>query len=80
MKVIMKVGFIVDLARKVPPLKQAIDDYTIDAIPLRKVKHAREKMEKEVFESLSDCGDDWFTADKVWECMEILDKLMESED
>jgi hypothetical protein len=56
------------------------DSPTVHAIPLYKVKQAREKMESEIFESLDDNGNDWFTAGKVWECMEILDKLIESED
>jgi hypothetical protein len=37
-------------------------------------------MENEVFETLDDDGSDWFTADKVSECMTILDRLIESED
>lgn len=53
---------------------------TINAIQLYKVKRAREKMESEVFESLDENGNDWFTASKVYECMEILDKLIESEE
>ena len=49
---------------------------TVHAIPLYKVKQAREKMESEVFESLDENGNDWFTAGKVYECMKILDKLI----
>jgi hypothetical protein len=41
------------------------------------VKQAREEMENGVFDSLDDDGSDWFTADKVSECMAILDKLIE---
>jgi hypothetical protein len=34
-----------------------------------------------VLESLSDGGDDWFAAEKVNECLEIIDKYMaESEE
>lgn len=47
---------------------------------LDKIKKAREEMENEVFESLDDDGSDWFTADKVSECMAILDRLIESEE
>ena len=58
------------------PLKAQEPTTTVQAIPLAKVKKARKEMESEVFESLDDAGNDWFTADKVWECMAILDKLI----
>lgn len=31
---------------------------------------------EQVLESLSDGGDDWFTAEKVNECIDIIDKHM----
>lgn len=34
----------------------------------------RTEIEEQVLESLSDGGDDWFTAEKVNECLEIIDK------
>lgn len=34
----------------------------------------RGEIEEQVLESLSDGGDDWFTAEKVNECLEIIDK------
>ena len=34
----------------------------------------RAKIEEQVLESLSDGGDDWFAAEKVNECLEIIDK------
>lgn len=34
----------------------------------------RAEIEKQVLESLSDCGDDWFAAEKVNECLEIIDR------
>lgn len=34
----------------------------------------REEIEEQVLESLSDGGDDWFTAEKVNECLDIIDK------
>ena len=41
----------------------------------------RAEIEEQVLESLSDGGDDWFTAEKVNECLEIIDKhKKESED
>ena len=62
-------GFeVMDIIEKMP---------TVNAIPLDKVKQAREEMENGVFDSLDDDGSDWFTADKVSECMAILDKLIE---
>lgn len=40
----------------------------------------RAEIEEQVLESLSDGGDDWFTAEKVNECLEIIDKYkVESE-
>jgi len=51
----------------------------VKAIPLDEVKQAREEMENEVFDSLDDDGSDWFTADKVSECMAILDRLIMEE-
>jgi len=34
----------------------------------------RTEIEEQVLESLSDGGDDWFAAEKVNECLEIIDK------
>lgn len=34
----------------------------------------RAEIEGKVLESLSDGGDDWFTAEKVNECLDIIDK------
>lgn len=34
----------------------------------------RAEIEEQVLERLLDNGDDWFTADKVDECLEIIDK------
>lgn len=34
----------------------------------------RAEIEEQVLESLSDGGDDWFTAEKVNECLDIIDK------
>ena len=34
----------------------------------------RAEIEEQVLESLSDGGDDWFTAEKVNECLEIINK------
>lgn len=34
----------------------------------------RAEIEEQVLENLSDGGDDWFVAEKVSECLEIIDK------
>lgn len=34
----------------------------------------RAEIEEQVLESLSDGGDDWFAAEKVNECLDIIDK------
>jgi hypothetical protein len=34
----------------------------------------RTEIEEQVLESLSDGGDDWFVAEKVNDCLEIIDK------
>lgn len=34
------------------------------------------RIEKEVWEELSDCGDDWFTADKVNQIMDIISEYI----
>ena len=34
----------------------------------------RAEIEEQILDSLSDGGDDWFTAEKVNECLEIIDK------
>jgi hypothetical protein len=58
-------------------IREIVDETEDKTIPLDKVKQAREEMENGVFDSLDDDGSDWFTADKVSECMAILDKLIE---
>ena len=41
----------------------------------------RAEIEEQVLESLSDGGDDWYTAEKVNDCLEIIDKYrVESEE
>ena len=34
------------------------------------------RIESEVFETLSDCGDDWFTTDKVSQTMDIVSEYI----
>lgn len=47
----------------------------LDAVPLNEVlDKIRDEIEEQVLESLSDGGDDWFVAEKVNECLDIIDK------
>lgn len=41
---------------------------------IERIDKIRAEIEEQVLESLSDCGDDWFAAEKVNECLEIIDK------
>jgi hypothetical protein len=41
---------------------------------LDRMDKIRAEIEEQVLESLSDGGDDWFAAEKVNECLEIIDK------
>ena len=43
-------------------------------IPKEVIEDIKTEIEEQVLESLSDSGDDWFTAEKVNECLEIIDK------
>lgn len=52
----------------------------LDAIPISVLKDIKNEIEDEVFDSLSDNGDDWFAASKVSECMAIIDKHINGED
>ena len=38
------------------------------------LEELKAEIDEQVLESLSDGGDDWFTAEKVNECLDILDK------
>ena len=41
---------------------------------IEKLDSIRAEIEEQVLESLSDGGDDWFAAEKVNDCLEIIDK------
>lgn len=60
------------------PLVEAIpkDEYEtrLKADMVAMLDKIRAEIEEQVLESLSDGGDDWFTAEKVNECLEIIDK------
>lgn len=53
---------------------------TIKAIPLDKIKEAREEITKQ-FVDLQDGSEEWrsYVNETVLECVEIMDKLIESE-
>lgn len=38
------------------------------------------EIEEQVLESLSDGGDDWFAAEKVNECLDIIDKYRKEQE
>ena len=42
----------------------------------RILQEIRQEIEDNVLETLSDGGDDWFTADKVNDCIDIIDKYI----
>lgn len=46
---------------------------TIPAIPLSVIEDIKAEIEHNVLDTLSDGGDDWFTAEKVNECLDIID-------
>ena len=72
------------IQNKVPEkVQQAYEDEKKDGYVSAKVDviraeslidEIRTEIEEQVLESLSDGGDDWFTAEKVNECLEIIDK------
>ena len=53
------------------PIQMAIKALEEQDSILDKIKA---EIEEQVLESLSDGGDDWFAAEKVNECLEIIDK------
>lgn len=55
-------------------ISQIDDAPTVQAVPIEVLDKIREEIEEQVLESLSDGGDDWFTAEKINECLEIIDK------
>lgn len=74
MKVIKKEDYIEELAIQIP-LQQAIENNTIDAIPLDKVTKAREEISKSCYKAcINDDG-----VIKESEVLKIIDKLIESE-
>ena len=50
------------------------DLYKGEYIKKSVLEDIKTEIEDKVLESLSDCGEDWFAAGKVNECMEIIDK------
>ena len=50
-------------------IKEAVEMCKIDVL-----EKIRTEIEEQVLERLSDGGDDWFAAEKVNECLEIIDK------
>ena len=59
------------------PIQMAIKALEEQDSILDKIKA---EIEEQVLESLSDGGDDWFAAEKVNECLEIIDKYKAGDD
>lgn len=80
MKTIRKVGINVDKAELIKALRYDRNQYTKgyedgkNDVLNDVLDKIRAEIEEQVLESLSDGGDDWFTAEKVNECLEIIDK------
>lgn len=55
-------------------VKQWLEHISTTKNDLEVLDKIRADIEESVLESLSDGGDDWFTAEKVNECLEIIDK------
>lgn len=48
------------------------DTEVINEVVKETLKEIVERIEKEVWDTLSDCGDDWFASSKVYDAMEII--------
>ena len=59
----------IEIVNNMPPVTPQPKTEVLDEI--------RDEIEEQVLESLSDGGDDWFAAEKVNECLEIIDKHRE---
>lgn len=65
---------------KIERIREVVDDAEDKEIPTDKVKKAREEISKQ-FVELQDGSEEWrsYVNEAVLECVEILDKLIESE-
>ena len=70
----MKVFSADELERQAKEGKNNITVNSFEAVPMSVIEDIKAEIEEQVLESLSDGGDDWFTAEKVNECLEIIDK------
>jgi hypothetical protein len=59
---------------KLTPGEASALDMVIKTLEQDVLDKIRAEIEEQVLESLSDGGDDWFAAEKVNECLEIIDK------
>ena len=46
----------------------------VQAVPIEVLQEIRQEIESDVLETLADDGSDWFTAEKINDCLEIIDK------
>lgn len=79
MEAIRKAGVNVDKAELIKALRYDRNQYTKGYEDGKNdvLDKIRAEIEEQVLESLSDGGDDWFTTEKVNECLEIIDKYRE---
>lgn len=54
--------------------KQIEDISPVPAIPISVIEDIKAEIEYNVLDTLSDGGDDWYTAEKVNECLDIIDR------
>ena len=82
MEAIRKVGVNVDKEELIKALQYDRNQYTkgYEDGKNEVLDKIRAEIEEQVLESLSDGGDDWFVAEKVNECLEIIDKYRKSEE
>lgn len=65
---------------KIERIREVVDDAEDKEIPTDKIKKAREEISKQ-FVDLQDGSEEWrsYVNETVFECVEIMDKLIESE-
>lgn len=55
-------------------IRDTVEEMKQEYIEREVLDEIRAEIEEQVLESLSDGGDDWFTAEKVNECLDTIDK------
>ena len=71
----------IDCNKKMDEIRRAYDNMITKEIDQEPVlEKIRAEIEEQVLESLSDGGDDWFAAEKVNECLDIIKKYKTERD